>query len=38
VETPAGSFRIEVPWNETGFTLKELIGEHHPGERPPHGR
>jgi len=34
VQTPAGSFRVMVPWHPTGHSLKELIGEHHPGPRP----
>lgn len=36
VETPAGDFRITVPGNRHAYTLKELIGEHHPDPRSPH--
>ena len=35
VDTPAGLFTITTPWVRTGYTLRELIHEHHPGTRPP---
>ena len=38
VETPAGRFRVTIPQNHGGYSLKELIDEHHPGSRPSHRR
>ena len=37
VLTPAGEFRIKVPYTEVGHTLKELLDADHPGPRPTHG-
>ena len=31
-------YEVHVPWNEAGWSLKELISEHHPGPRSPHRR
>lgn len=31
VTTPAGDFRIQVPGYRHAYTLKELVGEPHPG-------
>ena len=36
VESPAGAWELSVPWVKTGYTLKELVSEHHPGPRTPH--
>jgi hypothetical protein len=33
VESPAGTWELSVPWVKTGYTLKELVSEHHPGTR-----
>lgn len=33
IETPAGWWEVSVPQNAAGYTLKGLIGEHHPGSR-----
>ena len=33
VLTPAGSFEVSVPWVKTGYTLRELVDEHHPEPR-----
>jgi hypothetical protein len=33
VESPAGCWELSVPWVKTGYTLKELVSEHHPGTR-----
>lgn len=38
IETPAGWWEVSVPHNEAGYTLKGLVGEHHPGSRSAHGR
>jgi hypothetical protein len=38
IRTPAGTFRVPIPWSEAGWSLRELIDEHHPGPRPPHRR
>lgn len=32
-ETPAGVFRLTVPYINIGWLLKDLIDEHHPGSR-----
>jgi hypothetical protein len=34
--TPAGTFKVKIPWSEQGYRLKELIDDHHPGPRAPH--
>lgn len=36
VESPAGSHELSVPWVKTGYSLRELINEHHPGPGTPH--
>lgn len=33
IETPAGAWSVSVPYCEAGYTLRGLIGEHHPGPR-----
>ena len=33
IETPAGAFRVYIPWDETGYSLRGLIHEHHLGQR-----
>jgi hypothetical protein len=38
ISTPAGCFQCYVPWNEAGWSLRELIREHHPGPGSTHRR
>jgi hypothetical protein len=33
ISTPAGDFPVYVPWNERGWTLRELVDEHRAGAR-----
>lgn len=33
VQTPAGDFRVYVPWNQKAWTLRELVNEHRAGAR-----
>jgi len=38
IETPAGWWEASIPHNEAGYTLRGLVGEHHPGSRAAYGR
>jgi hypothetical protein len=33
IETPAGTFKVYIPWDECGYTLRGLINEHCAGPR-----
>jgi len=38
IQVERWDFHIEVPWNQNGYSLRELLHERHPGKGSPHRR